>query len=1015
MFASRHFSTAARAALIVGFLTLIASPHGASAQPAPADSTAPLRTGDTAPALTVQAWFLPSPDATPPLMRPSSAPPRPAPITVLIFWTTWSPTSRLVLAREDSLCTAHADGREQVIAITPEDSSVVRTFLKQAGWRHLAIGCDPAKTSFGRYCKESVLAQLEGPTVPVAVILGREPGASASPTDDSPERVLWMGPVADIMLEEPLEAFDDARRDILAGRYDLGAAVRVEREMERSLEIFPEIEQARAANDLDRLDALLEEVTRIRIAPGYANTLPGNMNGLAWQLATLERPTPRQLELAMRAAEIGLGAGGGKDAAFVDTHARVLHEMGQVEEAIAMQRRALELARGASNEADYRETLNAYLAEAGRPLESPAQQQPQAAGAADAQADRATWQGTLNDAFHRFGSPQQTVIVRPAAMADTASDRRWQRETEHTSARFFGHCPVRRPEEVIETEKRDRALILYGTPATNALTRDVLARVGIAITPDGVHVGGRALAVANPVLIVCVPNPWNPALPIRIYTAAREEDAFDGNRFFNGPTALVVGHWVDGSPEVVHSLDFAPSTPGQPALAVKLDASAETLSGEDAAEDIHELDGLLRTTYAGFADLEWKLRTEGSSWSARTTAFAGRCRAREQWPSADFFELLRDYLSPVQDAHFAMTGVGLVDEQHARPSTGFIHSLAPYFASATVTRREGKYWITPLPASLSDDSSAELLNVPLVGLPQSVREGQPYLFPTLPTRPRPLDGCQTETYLLGVLASEDDAPRELAISLRTQPSPDAPRHMSGREVSLPVHRAQAWARGQGPSWSLGRVTPDSLPLLAVRTMNPPQLTGLGASADSLRGLPRMLLDLRDNSGGGDSPAMEWCQRMSAQRFEWVGGVGRWPGRTDPLRSWFSFLGGPLQDVLPPDASRPVVPYNGELYIFADKQVASSGETFTHLARQIRGAVLLGENTAGCVSYGNVEPHGPLTHSRIRLQFGRSRFVPEWVRPTAEGIGFFPDYWLDDPDPVRVLSEYLERVDSAGRN
>jgi len=105
---------------------------------------------------------------------------------------------------------------------------------------------------------------------------------------------------------------------------------------------------------------------------------------------------------------------------------------------------------------------------------------------------------------------------------------------------------------------------------------------------------------------------------------------------------------------------------------------------------------------------------------------------------------------------------------------------------------------------------------------------------------------------------------------------------------------------------------------------------------------------------------------------------------------------------------PPEPYGGRLVVLVDRGVASSGETFVQLAGQIRGAVLVGENTAGCVSYGNVEDRPPLPHSRYRLSFGRTRFVPEWVRPTREGVGFFPDFWLDTPDPTAAAAAWLRR-------
>jgi hypothetical protein len=100
------------------------------------------------------------------------------------------------------------------------------------------------------------------------------------------------------------------------------------------------------------------------------------------------------------------------------------------------------------------------------------------------------------------------------------------------------------------------------------------------------------------------------------------------------------------------------------------------------------------------------------------------------------------------------------------------------------------------------------------------------------------------------------------------------------------------------------------------------------------------------------------------------------------------------------------PYPGRLFVFTDKGVMSSGESFALLSGQVPNALVLGENTAGCTNYGNVEPHGPLPNSRIRLGFGRTRFVQDCVKPNREGSGLFPDYWLDVRDPIRWTTECL---------
>ena len=135
-------------------------------------------------------------------------------------------------------------------------------------------------------------------------------------------------------------------------------------------------------------------------------------------------------------------------------------------------------------------------------------------------------------------------------------------------------------------------------------------------------------------------------------------------------------------------------------------------------------------------------------------------------------------------------------------------------------------------------------------------------------------------------------------------------------------------------------------------------------------------------------------------------------RPEPMRRWWSVRGRKLGDF---GSSLPAAPspYHGSLVVLTDSGVASSGETFALLSGQVGGAIVVGENTAGCVHYGNVQMHGPLRHSRFRLHFGRSKFVPDCVRPNREGWGCFPDYWLDTADPLAEIAGHLATVPGNG--
>jgi hypothetical protein len=254
----------------------------------------------------------------------------------------------------------------------------------------------------------------------------------------------------------------------------------------------------------------------------------------------------------------------------------------------------------------------------------------------------------------------------------------------------------------------------------------------------------------------------------------------------------------------------------------------------------------------------------------------------------------------------------------------------------------------------------------------------------------------------------DEPDGKLALPLRGARGRGGRRDDAVRNVRVPLHRGRAGLTGRGrAAWELTPGKAGAAPRLAVSTMDAKRLQGFPACADTLREKPALILDLRGNPGGSDAPAIEWCQRFSGQDYYWQAQVmqdyssnpANWSGDhclgvPGKMLSWRSGEYEPAS-----------VPYAGRLCVLADKGVASSGETFLLLASQIHGAILLGENSAGCTAYGIVRALGPLTYSRISFHCGIARFVPDWVRPTREGVGLFPDYWLDE-DPVAAARSIL---------
>ena len=69
------------------------------------------------------------------------------------------------------------------------------------------------------------------------------------------------------------------------------------------------------------------------------------LNEIAWTILTEEEVKSRDLDLALKVAKKANEVSGGEDPAILDTYARALFDNGKVDEAIEVQKKALELAK----------------------------------------------------------------------------------------------------------------------------------------------------------------------------------------------------------------------------------------------------------------------------------------------------------------------------------------------------------------------------------------------------------------------------------------------------------------------------------------------------------------------------------------------------------------------------------------------------------------------------------------------------------------------------------------------
>ena len=438
----------------------------------------------------------------------------------------------------------------------------------------------------------------------------------------------------------------------------------------------------------------------------------------------------------------------------------------------------------------------------------------------------------------------------------------------------------------------------------------------------------------------------------------------------------------------------------KPAAPEKNTPPAELTSAQ-AVADLESLHAILLKGYAGYDDFDWKLRLSGSSWRGRLKDFQNKASGRATWPIEDFFRLAAEFLGPIVDEHFYLE-LPKADGEGPGKRERFTVRYSAFLADLRVADDRGRMVVrSAADAALRHLIGLELRHIP-ISEPETAALDVPYLFPAVPESPG------VREYLLGVfLSAEPREPRMFTFYSAGGGTTEARLSLHRCRVKMPKP-------GQGDAWSFQPSTGSSLPVLAVRTADKDKLTkDFLKTAETLRAEPAAILDLRANGGGSDSAVMDWCGLLCPRDYQLgsgnaivAGGSGSAAKRWNPLS-----LGIPSRLEGPTERNPGKKSFRGTLFVVTDINTASSGETFAGLARQIPGAVLVGENSRGCTTYGIADIIQRLPVSRLAVRFGWVRFNWAGVYPIREGVGFFPDYWIDEVDPGSTLARLASWIKS----
>jgi hypothetical protein len=332
--------------------------------------------GDVPPRLRVEAWVRGEPVAR---LEPGT-------VYVVWFFATWSRVSRDVIPTMSGLHEAFADKGVRFVGLSVWETTMpapegdylgrLRAFVGEGGE---GVGI-PGSVGYTGEAGEMAQTWMRGAdrrSIPTMFIIGKD------------GKVAWMGHPEDTVepparvLEQVLEGTFDvlkARERALSAQQQVEAARVIDRRLFRAMQaqdgaeamrLLEQLLDTRRGEGLGRVQSVFELALMengnaeaygwaLRLSEGHLKDQGTILNNLAWGIATDERLTTRDLDAALTLARRAVEASGGREAFIVDTLARVHFERGEVAEAVKQQTRAVELAVGEAQQAEYRAVLEAY-------------------------------------------------------------------------------------------------------------------------------------------------------------------------------------------------------------------------------------------------------------------------------------------------------------------------------------------------------------------------------------------------------------------------------------------------------------------------------------------------------------------------------------------------------------------------------------------------------------------------------------------------------------------------------
>jgi hypothetical protein len=404
------------------------------------------------------------------------------------------------------------------------------------------------------------------------------------------------------------------------------------------------------------------------------------------------------------------------------------------------------------------------------------------------------------------------------------------------------------------------------------------------------------------------------------------------------------------------------------------------VSADEAAEDVERLFYLLENGYSGygyFSDVE--------GFNEAEAAILRRLRRQPVWNRDELSRLIQKHLGFLRDRHLKIGGLDYGGHQDFWYDTGF---------------------------ELREDGGDYIFTA----------EGTEYVVESI-------NGESLEGYLYPSLNADGEAMLRMGVLSLSSPQPLELKARSGQETrqwKVKLSRSEPRYLAYYEEKNVG-----GIPVVRIRTFgdHPKEyIDGFLASASRSKGAPCLIVDIRGNGGGNEAWPKQWITLFT----------GRTPNRVQvftELISETAMIGRANSYALAlhrvPELSQQgytakveefrghaesfeeegITPYwwpyevpgpqniqsETTLIVLVDANVYSSGEGFISYLHQVENVVIVGENSGGALTYGQMSHHRlPNSQILVALPTSLNVFVDLEYR---EEKGFLPDLWVPAEDAL----------------